>query len=52
MMTSAKRTILEARERVIAAGINGDAALAGPVETLFDELSDFSIARAIELCLA
>jgi ATP-dependent helicase/nuclease subunit A len=44
--------ILEARERVIAAGINGDPALAGPVETLFDALSDFAIAKAIELAFA
>lgn len=44
--------ILEAREKVIAAGINGDPALAGPVETLFDALSDFAIAKAIELALA
>lgn len=43
--------ILEARERIIARGINGDPALTGPVETLFDTLSDFAIAKAIELAL-
>ena len=44
--------ILEARERVIAAGVNSDPVLAGPVEVLFDALSDFAIAKAIELALA
>jgi ATP-dependent helicase/nuclease subunit A len=43
--------ILEARERIIARGINGDPALSGPVETLFDTLSDFAIAAAIDLAL-
>ena len=44
--------VLEARERVIAAGINGDPALEQPVEVLFDVLSDFKIAEAIEQALS
>lgn len=44
--------VLEARERVLARGIHGDASLEVPVERLFDMLSDASIAKAIELALA
>jgi len=43
--------VLEAREKVIAAGIHGDGALRQPVEVLFDALSDFKIAEAIEQAL-
>lgn len=43
--------ILEARERVIAAGIKGDPVLSEPVEVLFDALSDFAIAKAIDLAM-
>lgn len=43
--------VLEAGERVIAAGIKGDPVLSGPVEVLFDALSDFAIAKAIDLAL-
>jgi len=44
----ATRMILAAREATLAAGINGDPGLAGPVETLFDLLSDYSISEAID----
>ena len=44
--------VLEARERVLASGIHGDAVLEVPVERLFDRLSDASIGKAIELALA
>src|SRR5690606_16647428 len=43
--------ILEVRERVIAAGINGDPVLEQPVEVLFDALSDYAITSAIDLAL-
>src|SRR5690606_14020118 len=48
----ATRMILAAREATLAAGINGDPGLAGPVETLFDLLSDYSISEAIDSALA
>jgi ATP-dependent helicase/nuclease subunit A len=48
----ATRMVLAAREATIAAGVNGDPTLAGPVETLFDLLSDFSITEAIDAALA
>lgn len=44
--------VLQARERVLASGIHGDATLEIPVERLFDMLSDASIGKAIELALA
>jgi ATP-dependent helicase/nuclease subunit A len=50
--TEAMRMVLAAREATIAAGVNGDPRLAGPVETLFDLLSDFSISEAIDEALA
>ncbi|HEV7277454.1 MAG TPA: double-strand break repair helicase AddA [Devosiaceae bacterium] len=46
------RMVLAAREATLAAGVNGDPELAGPVEILFDLLSDYSISEAIDAALA